>query len=161
MAGLWMSMQLFTRLCSFFYLPYWLTNFSFLRNYNPVERRSKGGKDRHPKGQKASKSLQANTSFNSGSSDAMGLNKTSSGQLIKRDHKNSAPSLRTWFHHYVRATLICSPILLITGPRQGKTVSVVSGLDSREDVQAIIKEAICFLDFCLPSWYLCFFFFFI
>lgn len=48
-------------------------------NYNPVERRSKGGKDRHPKGQKTSKSLQANNSFNSGSTDAIGLNKTSSG----------------------------------------------------------------------------------
>ncbi|KAL8141936.1 hypothetical protein V2J09_014968 [Rumex salicifolius] len=48
-------------------------------NYNPVERRTKGGKDRHPKGQKASKSLQANNSFSSGSSDANGPNMTSSG----------------------------------------------------------------------------------
>ncbi|KAL6227915.1 hypothetical protein ACLB2K_001869 [Fragaria x ananassa] len=42
-------------------------------NYNPVERRCKGGKERHPKGsQKISKSLQAN---NSG--DPVGLRRTS------------------------------------------------------------------------------------
>ncbi|KAM0979774.1 hypothetical protein ACFX13_015852 [Malus domestica] len=47
-------------------------------NYNPVERRSKGGKDRHPKGaQKISKSLQSSNLHNPGSGDTVGLNKTS------------------------------------------------------------------------------------
>ncbi|XP_021820692.1 microtubule-associated protein RP/EB family member 1B isoform X2 [Prunus avium] len=47
-------------------------------NYNPVERRCKGGKDRYPKGsQKSSKSLQANNLHNPGSGDTVGLNKTS------------------------------------------------------------------------------------
>lgn len=48
------------------------------RNYNPVERRSKGGKERYPKGShKSSKSLQAINLHNSGSSDGVGLNNTS------------------------------------------------------------------------------------
>ncbi|GFZ03624.1 microtubule end binding protein EB1A [Actinidia rufa] len=47
-------------------------------NYNPVERRSKGGKERYPNGShKSSKSLQASNLHNSGSSDGVGLNKTS------------------------------------------------------------------------------------
>ncbi|CAN6717799.1 unnamed protein product [Malus baccata var. baccata] len=47
-------------------------------NYDPVERRSKGGKDRHPKGaQKISKSLQSSNLHNPGSGDTVGLNKTS------------------------------------------------------------------------------------
>ncbi|XP_009369316.2 microtubule-associated protein RP/EB family member 1A [Pyrus x bretschneideri] len=47
-------------------------------NYNPVERRCKGGKDRHPKGaQKISKSLQASNLHNPGTGDTVGLNKTS------------------------------------------------------------------------------------
>ncbi|KAM0972985.1 hypothetical protein ACFX13_016634 [Malus domestica] len=51
-------------------MEYWLVN--------PVERRSKGGKDRHPKGaQKISKSLQSSNLHNPGSGDAIGLNKTS------------------------------------------------------------------------------------
>ncbi|PSS07896.1 Microtubule-associated protein RP/EB family member 1A like [Actinidia chinensis var. chinensis] len=47
-------------------------------NYNPVERRSKGGKERYPNGShKSSKSLHASNLHNSGSSDGVGLNKTS------------------------------------------------------------------------------------
>ncbi|CAI9753870.1 unnamed protein product [Fraxinus pennsylvanica] len=47
-------------------------------NYNPVERRCKGGKERNIKGsQKISKSLQTNSSFNSGSGDGLGNNKIS------------------------------------------------------------------------------------
>ncbi|MCL7033056.1 hypothetical protein MKW94_024801 [Papaver nudicaule] len=47
-------------------------------NYNPVERRCKGGKERHPKGStKASKSLQPNNLPHHGSGDAPGCNKTS------------------------------------------------------------------------------------
>ncbi|CAN6578186.1 hypothetical protein ACFX13_039836 [Malus domestica] len=47
-------------------------------NYNPVERRCKGGKDRHPKGaQKISKSLQASNLHNPSTGDTVGLNKTS------------------------------------------------------------------------------------
>ncbi|KAG8379165.1 hypothetical protein BUALT_Bualt07G0059800 [Buddleja alternifolia] len=47
-------------------------------NYNPVERRTKGGKERNVKGsQKSSKSLQTNNSLNSGSGDGMGNNKIS------------------------------------------------------------------------------------
>ncbi|PON93632.1 Microtubule-associated protein RP/EB [Trema orientale] len=43
-------------------------------NYNPVERRIKGGKERNPKGsQKNSKSLQTNNMHNSSSGDAAGL----------------------------------------------------------------------------------------
>lgn len=47
-------------------------------NYNPVERRTKGGKERNIKGsQKNFKSLQTNRSLNSGLSDGMGSNKIS------------------------------------------------------------------------------------
>ncbi|KAL9372571.1 hypothetical protein Peur_034815 [Populus x canadensis] len=47
-------------------------------NYNPVERRSKGGKDRNSKSsQKTTKSLQANNMHNSGSGDTVDLNKMS------------------------------------------------------------------------------------
>ncbi|KAI8019398.1 Microtubule-associated protein RP/EB family member 1A [Camellia lanceoleosa] len=43
-------------------------------NYDPVERRSKGGKERYPKGSyKNSKSLQANNLHNSGSGSGIGL----------------------------------------------------------------------------------------
>ncbi|KAG5536647.1 hypothetical protein RHGRI_024165 [Rhododendron griersonianum] len=46
-------------------------------NYNPKERRSKGGKERCPKGShRSSKSLQANNLHNSGSGEGMGLNKS-------------------------------------------------------------------------------------
>ncbi|KAL2492919.1 Microtubule-associated protein RP/EB family member 1B [Abeliophyllum distichum] len=47
-------------------------------NYNPVERRCKGGKERNIKGsQKISKSLQTNNSFSSGPGDGIGNNKIS------------------------------------------------------------------------------------
>ncbi|KAL7098765.1 hypothetical protein ACP275_09G038800 [Erythranthe tilingii] len=47
-------------------------------NYNPAERRNKGGKERNSKGsQKNFKSLQTNNSLNSVSSDGMGSNKIS------------------------------------------------------------------------------------
>ncbi|KAJ6418387.1 hypothetical protein OIU84_001708 [Salix udensis] len=47
-------------------------------NYNPVERRSKGGKDRNSKGsQKTTKSLHANNMHNSASGDTVDLNKMS------------------------------------------------------------------------------------
>lgn len=56
--------------------------FGSSRNYNPKERRSKGGKERCPKGShRSSKSLQANNLHNSGSGEGMGLNK-SFGQLL-------------------------------------------------------------------------------
>ncbi|XP_060670746.1 microtubule-associated protein RP/EB family member 1A isoform X2 [Ziziphus jujuba] len=46
-------------------------------NYNPVERRSKGGKERNPKGsQKNSKSLQSNNMHNPGYGDTVGLKTT-------------------------------------------------------------------------------------
>lgn len=52
------------------------------RNYNPVERRCKGVKDRNPKGsQKNPRSLQTNNMHNHGSGDTVGLNKAS-GQLV-------------------------------------------------------------------------------
>jgi hypothetical protein len=53
----------------------------FCRNYNPVERRVKGGKDRNIKGLRSSKSLQSNAMNNSGSGDALNLHRTS-GWLI-------------------------------------------------------------------------------
>lgn len=63
-----------------FSLSYMLVGSS--RNYNPVDRRSKGGKERCSKGShRISKSLQANNLNNSGSGEGMGLNKTS-GQLL-------------------------------------------------------------------------------
>ncbi|KAJ6749154.1 MICROTUBULE-ASSOCIATED PROTEIN RP/EB FAMILY MEMBER 1B [Salix purpurea] len=47
-------------------------------NYNPVERRIKGGKDRNSKGsQKTTKSLHANNMHNSASGDTVDLNKMS------------------------------------------------------------------------------------
>ncbi|XP_062168347.1 microtubule-associated protein RP/EB family member 1A [Alnus glutinosa] len=47
-------------------------------NYNPIERRSKGVKDRNPKGsQKNPKSLQTNNTHNPASGDTAGLNKAS------------------------------------------------------------------------------------
>ncbi|XP_027338867.1 microtubule-associated protein RP/EB family member 1A-like isoform X2 [Abrus precatorius] len=45
-------------------------------NYNPVERRGKGGKDRNVKSLKSSKSLQTNTMNHSSSGDSLGTNKT-------------------------------------------------------------------------------------
>lgn len=52
------------------------------RNYNPVERRCKGVKDRNPKGsQKNPRSLQTNNMHNHGSGDTVGLNKAS-GELV-------------------------------------------------------------------------------
>uniref|UniRef100_A0A5B6YLD4 Protein ATEB1 homolog 2 n=1 Tax=Davidia involucrata TaxID=16924 RepID=A0A5B6YLD4_DAVIN len=53
-------------------------------NYNPVERRSKGGRERDLKGShKNSKSLQTNNSHNPGSGDGMGHNKTSGAKQGK------------------------------------------------------------------------------
>ncbi|CAK7322842.1 unnamed protein product [Dovyalis caffra] len=47
-------------------------------NYNPLERRSKGGRDRNSRGsQKTTKSLQANYMHNSASGDTVDLNKIS------------------------------------------------------------------------------------
>ncbi|KAF8037253.1 hypothetical protein BT93_B0228 [Corymbia citriodora subsp. variegata] len=47
-------------------------------NYNPVERRTKGGRERVPRGsQKNSKSLQANNACNISSSDTVGVTKAS------------------------------------------------------------------------------------
>lgn len=47
-------------------------------NYNPVERRTKGGKDRHPRGSlKTSKSIQANNMLNSAPGGQLDANKTS------------------------------------------------------------------------------------
>ncbi|XP_061375431.1 microtubule-associated protein RP/EB family member 1A-like isoform X2 [Gastrolobium bilobum] len=46
-------------------------------NYDPVKRRSKGGKDQNVKSLKSSKSLQTNTMSNSGSDDALSTNRTS------------------------------------------------------------------------------------
>lgn len=55
-------------------------------DYNPVERRTKGGKERNIKGsQKNFKSLQTNSSLNSGLSDGMGSNKIS----VARQGKSS------------------------------------------------------------------------
>ncbi|KAL0342619.1 UNVERIFIED_CONTAM: Microtubule-associated protein RP/EB family member 1A [Sesamum calycinum] len=49
-------------------------------NYNPVERRTKGGKEKNVKGsQKNFKSLQTNNSLNPGSCDGTGSNKISGG----------------------------------------------------------------------------------
>lgn len=50
-------------------------------NYNPVERRSKGGKDRNPKGLHKNSKLQANNSHNLGCGDGIDLNKTSGPKL--------------------------------------------------------------------------------
>lgn len=48
------------------------------RNYDPVERRTKGGKERNPKGSiKSSKSLQTNNSLNSASCNGVSNNKIS------------------------------------------------------------------------------------
>ncbi|XP_004299378.1 PREDICTED: microtubule-associated protein RP/EB family member 1A isoform X1 [Fragaria vesca subsp. vesca] len=64
-------------------------------NYNPVERRCKGGKERHPKGsQKISKSLQAN---NSG--DPVGLRRTSG----PKQGKTSAVAGGTYYAGEVQA----------------------------------------------------------
>lgn len=59
-------------------------------NYNPVERRSKLGKERSSKGfNKNSKSLQANNSYNSGLGDGMGVNKISG----TKQGKTNAPAI--------------------------------------------------------------------
>lgn len=50
----------------------------FGRNYNPVERRTKGGRERFSKSlQKNSKSLQANNVCNISSTDTVGVTKAS------------------------------------------------------------------------------------
>ncbi|WRX17983.1 Calponin homology domain - like 7 [Theobroma cacao] len=81
-------------------------------NYNPVERRVKGGKERNSKGShKSSKSLQANNLHNSASGDIAGINKNS-GLLVQ-------------------CNFFC-----IFFSKQGKTgVAATSG-----DVQALSKE---------------------
>ncbi|XP_044484837.1 microtubule-associated protein RP/EB family member 1A [Mangifera indica] len=57
------------------------------QNYNPVERRSKGGKERISKNgsQKISKSLQANNMHNAGFGDTVGHNKASGPRPGKTD----------------------------------------------------------------------------
>lgn len=50
-------------------------------NYNPVERRSKGGKDRNAKGLYKNSKLQTNNSHNPGCGDGIDLNKTSGPKL--------------------------------------------------------------------------------
>jgi hypothetical protein len=61
---------------SSFYLSFFFLLFS--RNYNPVERRVKVGKDRNLKSSlKKSKSLQTNIMNNSGSGNTLGPNRTS------------------------------------------------------------------------------------
>ncbi|KAJ1401630.1 EB1, C-terminal [Sesbania bispinosa] len=52
-------------------------------NYNPVERRSKGGKDRNVKSLKSSKSLQTNAMNNSGSGDTLIPNRTSGPKQLR------------------------------------------------------------------------------
>lgn len=53
-------------------------------NYNPIERRSKGVKDRNPRAsQKNPKSLQTNNMYNSGPDDTIGLNKASGFRQVK------------------------------------------------------------------------------
>ncbi|KAJ4712134.1 Microtubule-associated protein RP/EB [Melia azedarach] len=60
-------------------------------NYNPVERRSKGGKERSSKGgQKISKSLQTNNMHNTGSGDTIGHHKTSGPRQGKTHGANSS-----------------------------------------------------------------------
>lgn len=56
--------------CLYLYHPFLWHVLCSARNYNPVERRTKGGKERNPKGyQKNSKSLQSNNMHNPGYGD--------------------------------------------------------------------------------------------
>ncbi|KAK3226712.1 hypothetical protein Dsin_006574 [Dipteronia sinensis] len=104
-------------------------------NYNPVERRSKGGKERCSKGsQKISKSLQSNNMHNTGSGDA-GHNKTS-GCLEPL----------YFLYPFVSYFLLlinsyhCRVMHVVVGPRQGKTYAAAGGANALEDIQALSKE---------------------
>ncbi|KAI6683036.1 hypothetical protein NL676_028949 [Syzygium grande] len=79
-------------------------------NYNPVERRTKGGRERFSKSlQKNSKSLQANNVCNISSTDTVGVTKASVG------------------YNFV-------------GPRQGRMNETVGAAHSSRDYQALLKE---------------------
>ncbi|XAR65471.1 hypothetical protein NMG60_11009610 [Bertholletia excelsa] len=88
-------------------------------NYNPVERRSKGGKERYPKNShKNSKSLQANNFYNFISSNGMSPIKTT-GQ--PEPHNNGMSPNKT------------------TGAKQGKT-GVMGAEANSTEIQALTKE---------------------
>lgn len=113
---------------------------SSCRNYNPVERRSKGGKERSSKGgQKISKSLQTNNMHNTGSGDTIGHHKTS-GYLEPLNFLCACASLFYWtpvtYYH-------CCLMHYVIGPRQGKT----HGANSSQEVLALSKEVFT-LFFC-------------
>lgn len=62
-------------------------------NYNPVERRTKGGKDRHPRGAtKTTRSIQANNMLNSAPGGQFDTNKAS-GPKLGRDNSDEILSL--------------------------------------------------------------------
>lgn len=72
--------------CAVYILPYIFLLFFFsFRNYNPVERRCKGGKGGNLKSLKSSKSLQTNAMNNSGSGDTLDTNRITGLLLVDFD----------------------------------------------------------------------------
>lgn len=121
------------------------------RNYNPVERRNKIGKDRNSRGsQKISKSLQANNMHNSASGDHADLNKMS-GQCSTQ----YLPCLCSVFLFicifilfYSNPGFYCLMHITI-GPKQGRGSSVGGGANSPVEIQALSKEVLALCPFFL------------
>lgn len=110
------------------------------RNYNPVERRVKGGKERNSKGShKSSKSLQANNLHNSASGDIAGINKNS-GLLVQCNFFCIFCAFYSWLFMLTTDSPNGCLLLIVLVSKQGKTgVAATSG-----DVQALSKEVIAF-----------------
>jgi RP/EB family microtubule-associated protein len=114
------------------------------RNYNPVERRSKGGKDRNSKGsQKTTKSLQANNLHNSASGDTVDLNKMS-GKYRPRDIFQIHASL-FYFGFVFPKLFVCCLMHIAIGPKQVRGSAVAGGATYSEEIQALSKEVFHFL----------------
>ncbi|CAA3007983.1 microtubule-associated protein RP/EB family member 1A isoform X1 [Olea europaea var. sylvestris] len=97
-------------------------------NYNPMERRCKGGKERNIKGsQKISKSLQTNNSFISGSGDELGNNKI---------YGQPTPYLFSVILTF--STSHSCSIYIDIGIKQGKSTS--GNFNSSVEIQALSKE---------------------
>jgi hypothetical protein len=113
------------------------------RNYNPIERRGKGLKDRNTKGsQKNPKSLQTNNMHNPGSGDTVGLNKAS-GQLVSPIFISLFASKLSMFLTFHPSH--CCLLFAAIGFRQGKTYGAAGGGDSSGEVQALSKEVLSLL----------------
>ncbi|KAF1892759.1 hypothetical protein Lal_00042653 [Lupinus albus] len=111
-------------------------------NYNPVERRRKGGKDRSSKILKSAKSLPANTLNISGSGETLSPNKACGMVLGDFDPK----AFYKWFFHVSRfllgvyVFLFWVVIFLSVVPKQLRSNRGAGGANSTTEVQALSKQ---------------------